>query len=334
MDARAGGSAALPAALRSLLSKGSKHQQIQPPQIQQIQHQQIGGVVPALSRPPSPCCAQAHLAGGDPAAAAAARTSLDATVVAAAAAAAGAAGAAGAQRPSGGSGSGSSSTIGAWLSRYSLRPGSGRASANSTASTSTTASSSGNTIAPAPADLARHSIDSTLAAMQLSSQAFAAVITGVELREHAVRPSASSAGLRMLGASAARKRHVVYRILVSGRDGQWWAIRRYSEFHDLCAALRRRFPRHAARWADLFPSRRFGQAPSVEVAAQWTDRLNAFLRSVTADTDVCPSEDVQRFLRENAPPPGTLSPAPDADADADAEPDAGSFAARDPMGRV
>ncbi|KAJ2697285.1 Serine/threonine-protein kinase Sgk3, partial [Coemansia spiralis] len=330
MDTRAAtSSAALPSALRNLLSKGSK------------QHAaQIDGIVPALAKPaapvqpglqstpayalPTPYYEQQALASSDPALAAT-RTSLDVTTHAQTA-----------HPTPRASGSGSGSSIGAWLSRYSLRPGGGsRASANSTASTATTASSSAGTIAPAVSELARHSIDSTLAAMQLSSQAFAAVITGVELRDHGVRPSASSTGLRMIGAGAVRKRHVVYRILVSGRDGQWWAIRRYSEFHDLCAALKRRFPKHAARWAELFPSRRFGQSPSIEVAAQWTDRLNVFLRAVTADTDVCPADDIQRFLRENAPPPGALSPPPDVDAYAYAAP---ALAAppplRDPMGRV
>ncbi|KAJ2801801.1 hypothetical protein H4R21_002662, partial [Coemansia helicoidea] len=278
---------------------------------------------------PSPYGAQPALAASDPSIAAT-RVSLDAAH-------------AQAHPPPRASGSGSGNSIGAWLSRYSLRPGSSggsgggggaRASANSTASTATTASSSAGTIAPAVSELARHSIDSTLAAMQLTSQAFAAVITGVELREHAVRPSASSTGLRMLGAGTARKRHVVYRILVSGRDGQWWVIRRYSEFQDLCAALKRHYPKHAGRWAELFPTRRFGQSPSIEVAAQWTDRLNVFLRAVTADTDVCPAEDIQRFLRENAPPPGALSPPPDADIYAPAAVLAAPPALRDPMGRV
>ncbi|KAJ2771851.1 Serine/threonine-protein kinase Sgk2, partial [Coemansia nantahalensis] len=114
----------------------------------------------------------------------------------------------------------------------------------------------------------------------------------------------------------------------------WWVIRRYSEFQDLCAALKRHYPKHAGRWAELFPTRRFGQSPSIEVAAQWTDRLNVFLRAVTADTDVCPAEDIQRFLRENAPPPGALSPPPDADIYAPAAVLAAPPALRDPMGRV
>ncbi|KAJ2612879.1 Serine/threonine-protein kinase Sgk2 [Coemansia sp. RSA 1365] len=330
MDARTTGSGAIPSALRHLLSKGSK------------QHApQIDGIVPTLSKPTSPMqaniqsppgdatlsspyYAQQTLVATDPSIART-RASLDTT----------------SQQRSG------NSTIGAWLSRYSLRAGgSSRASANSTASTATTASSA-NTITTAASELARHSIDSTLAAMQLGSQAFAAVITGVELREHSVRPSASSTGLRAIGVvTAARKRHVVYRILVSGRDGQWWVIRRYSEFHELCAILKRHFPLHAPKWADIFPSKRFGQSPSVEVAAQWTDRLNAFLRAVTADTDVCPCDEIQRFLRENAPPPGILSPAPDLDIPTAASrmpltgewppihTVASTMTPRDPMGRV
>ncbi|KAJ1867979.1 Serine/threonine-protein kinase Sgk2 [Coemansia sp. RSA 989] len=330
MDTKPSGSAAIPSALRNLLNKGSK------------QHApQIDGIVPTLSKPGSsmqenaqspPAYAtlsyygQQTLVASDPSMAT--RTSLD--------------------MASGSNQSSSRTTatsIGAWLSRYSLRPGGSRASANSTASTATTASSA-NTIATGTSELARHSIDSSLAAMHLNSQAFAAVITGVELREHAVRPSASSTGLRVLGSSSARKRQVVYRILVSGRDGQWWAIRRYSEFSELFAALKRRFPKQAPRWTELFPSKRFGQSPSIEVAAQWTDRLNMFLRAVTADTDVCPCEQVQRFLRENAPPPGILSPAPDFDVFGNRVPlhgewNAGSanhsstaLSPRDPMGRV
>ncbi|KAJ2184952.1 Serine/threonine-protein kinase Sgk2 [Coemansia sp. RSA 532] len=330
MDTKTTGSAAIPSALRNLLNKGSK------------QHApQIDGIVPMLSKPTSPMSpmqagtqspaeyatlsyyGQQTLVASDPSLAT--RASLDV-----------AGNAQNASRTS-------TTSIGAWLSRYSLRPGGSRASANSTASTATTASSSANTIGAGASELARHSIDSTLAALNLTSQAFAAVITGVELREHTVRPSASSTGLRVLGSSAARKRQAVYRVLVSGRDGQWWAIRRYSEFSELCSALKRRFPMHAARWSEMFPSKRFGQTPSIEVAAQWTDRLNAFLRAVTADTDVCPCDEIQRFLRENAPPPGILSPAPEADTFASRMALPGDWtvghsqstmAMRDPMGRV
>ncbi|KAJ1904832.1 hypothetical protein LPJ81_002263, partial [Coemansia sp. IMI 209127] len=226
--------------------------------------------------------------------------------------------------------SSNSGGIGAWLSRYSLRPTSNtgsRASANSTASSAASVSTI-NTVTSS--EYARHSIDNTLANMQLTTsqqhyyppqpqtqtqtqqqtqrqQAVAAAITNVELCE--ASPSASStatAGLRK--SSSRNKRHVVYRILVSGRDGQWWAMRRYSEFYDLYSILKKKVPQHtfscttgitagaSARLSDLFPTKRWGLPPSIEVAAQWTDRLNVFLRAITTDAEISQCEDVQRFL--------------------------------------
>ncbi|KAJ2607525.1 Serine/threonine-protein kinase Sgk2 [Coemansia sp. RSA 1804] len=228
---------------------------------------------------------------------------------------------------SGGGGSG----IGAWLSRYSLRPTSNtgsRASANSTASSAASVSTI-NTVTSS--EYARHSIDNTLANMQLTTtqqhyyssqnqsqnqnqnqQALAAAITNIELCEASTTASSSSAaGLRK--SSSRNKRHVVYRILVSGHDGQWWIMRRYSEFHDLFSTLKKKIPQPtfsctsgvsagtSARWSDLFPTKRWGLPPSIEVAAQWTDRLNVFLRAITADTGICQSEEVQRFLCEDLP---------------------------------
>ncbi|KAJ2586136.1 hypothetical protein EV177_009820, partial [Coemansia sp. RSA 1804] len=145
-----------------------------------------------------------------------------------------------------------------------------------------------------------------------NQQALAAAITNIELCEASTTASSSSAaGLRK--SSSRNKRHVVYRILVSGRDGQWWIMRRYSEFHDLFSTLKKKIPQHtfsctsgvsagtSARWSDLFPTKRWGLPPSIEDAAQWTDRLNVFLRAITADTGICQSEEVQRFLCEDLP---------------------------------
>ncbi|KAJ2890266.1 hypothetical protein GGI21_006230, partial [Coemansia aciculifera] len=171
--------------------------------------------------------------------------------------------------------------IGAWLSKYSLRGGSGsggsRSSANSTGSSTASSSHTRN----ASAEIARHSIDSTLAAMQLTTGgalvAAAAVITATEV--HAPAPGPSSA-LRV-GRSKQRST-VVYRILVSGRPGggaQWWALRSFAEFHEL----------HTLRWSS-----------SSTPPPQSADRLNGFLRAIMADADICASDDVQRFLKDNS----------------------------------
>ncbi|KAJ2059491.1 Serine/threonine-protein kinase Sgk2 [Coemansia sp. S146] len=182
--------------------------------------------------------------------------------------------------------------IGAWLSKYSLRGGS---NGSRTSVTSTSTASSVHT-RNASAEIARHSIDSTLAAMQLSgvaaSQAFAALITAIEIRDNA---GSSSASLRV---GRKQRSAVVYRILVSGRDGhQWWVVRAFAEFHDLHALIRRRFGHVGSAWADLFPTKRWSASTP---APQSADRLNVFLRAITADTDICACDDVQRFLKDNS----------------------------------
>ncbi|KAJ2781807.1 hypothetical protein GGI18_003679, partial [Coemansia linderi] len=197
--------------------------------------------------------------------------------------------------------------IGAWLSKYSLRGGSNgsRTSVNSTSTGSSMHTRN------ASAEIARHSIDSTLAAMQLggapASLAFAALITTIEIRDHAPSGSStsSSASLRV---GRKQRSAVVYRILVSGRDGhQWWVLRAFAEFHDLHALIRRRFAHVGSTWADLFPSKRWSASTP---APQSADRLNVFLRAITTDTDICVCDDVQRFLKDNSTA-AALSPVSD-----------------------
>ncbi|KAJ2491483.1 Serine/threonine-protein kinase Sgk2 [Coemansia sp. RSA 2050] len=187
--------------------------------------------------------------------------------------------------------------IGAWLSKYSLRGGSNgsRTSVNSTSTASSMHTRN------ASVEIARHSIDSTLAAMQLNgapaSQAFAALITTIEIRDHAPSGSSSSSSAP-LRVGRKQRSAVVYRILVSGRDGhQWWVLRAFAEFHDLHALIRRRFAHVGSTWADLFPSKRWSASTP---APQSADRLNVFLRAITTDTDICSCDDVQRFLRDNS----------------------------------
>ncbi|KAJ2109061.1 Serine/threonine-protein kinase Sgk2, partial [Coemansia sp. RSA 922] len=191
------------------------------------------------------------------------------------------------------SGRASGNGIGAWLSKYSLRGGS---NGSRTSVTSTTSTVSSVHTRNASAEISRHSIDSTLAAMQLSgvatSQAFAALITAIEIRDHA---GSSSVSLRV---GRKQRSAVVYRVLVSGRGGhQWWVVRAFAEFHDLHALIRRRFAHVGSAWADLFPSKRWSASTP---APQSADRLNVFLRAITADTDICACDDVQRFLKDNS----------------------------------
>ncbi|KAJ1642451.1 hypothetical protein LPJ64_005703, partial [Coemansia asiatica] len=193
--------------------------------------------------------------------------------------------------------------ISSWFSRYGLRgASSSRSSVTSTASTGT----NGSTANTAASEYARHSIDSTMAALHLSTQAFAALIIGVE-----AAPDNNTVLLGVGSPRTASKKQAAYRILVSGRDGQWWAVRQYSEFYDLFSALRRRFPQQASQWADRFPSCNRDINTSADQAAQRAPQLNAFLRAITGDTDICPSDDVQRFLRESPGSLGCLSPAVD-----------------------
>ncbi|KAJ1950831.1 hypothetical protein EC988_004238, partial [Linderina pennispora] len=169
-----------------------------------------------------------------------------------------------------------SNAFGAWLSKYHLRPGNSRGSLNSNAST-TTASST----------MVLESMGAGDQTLAEGGPAFAAYITSVETREQ-------SGGLRM-----GKKKHLVYKILVSGRTGQWWVARRYSEFYELFQVLRRRFPKKAGVWGDLFPKRMLpGLSASPDVVMQRREKLNTFLRSVTGDADVCPSEELQLFLHD------------------------------------
>ncbi|KAJ1771286.1 Serine/threonine-protein kinase Sgk2 [Coemansia sp. RSA 1843] len=357
-------SSGIPTALRHLLHKGAKNHH-HAPQIDGIVHQAQKPTDSALAPPmhenpylsatqkslpaPSMYYTQRTLVASDPTIHASARSSLDMNVrtfVSNSDAAAAAAATASQQSVrtaavtnSSANTSSNSGGIGAWLSRYSLRPTSNtgsRASANSTASSATSVSTI-NTITSS--EYARHSIDNTLANMQLTTsqqhyyqpqsqpqqqqrqQALSAAITNIELCEASSAASSSSTA-KLRKSSSRNKRHVVYRILVSGRDGQWWAMRRYSEFHDLYSILKKKVPQHtfscttgatggtSARWSDLFPTKRWGLPPSIEVAAQWTDRLNVFLRAITTDTEICQCEEVQRFLCETTSAlntPATLS---------------------------
>ncbi|KAJ2846386.1 hypothetical protein GGI22_006262, partial [Coemansia erecta] len=319
MDTTTSSSGGIPTALRHLLNKGAKNHHHHAPQIDGIVRQTQKPTDSVLASPmhenpypsnsqksspaPSMYYTQRTLVASDPTIHISARSSLDMNVRffvnnsdAAASAAVAAAAAAAPQSvrttapPSSNSNiSSNSGGIGAWLSRYSLRPTSNtgsRASANSTASSAASVSTI-NTVTSS--EYARHSIDNTLANMQLTTSqqhyyqhqpqpqpqtqtqhqlAVAAAITNVELCE--ASPSASStatAGLRK--SSSRNKRHVVYRILVSGRDGQWWAMRRYSEFYDLYSILKKKAPQHtfscatgvsagaSARLSDLFPTKRW-----------------------------------------------------------------------------
>ncbi|KAJ2742008.1 Serine/threonine-protein kinase Sgk2 [Coemansia sp. BCRC 34301] len=274
--------AVIPTALRHLLTKGGGGSRQHAAQIGGIVHYPLSKPASTYQQPLSPHAAtygQRTLVGSD-SPMPSARASLDM----------------GAARrthrpsdtaPARASGNG----IGAWLSKYSLRGGSSgsRSSVNSLGSTASSSHTRN-----ASTEIARTSIDSTLAAMQLSGVAAGAVITTIEIRDHAA-PGSSSSALRV---GRKQRSTVVYRILVSGRDGhQWWALRSFAEFHDLHALIRRRFARVGSAWADLFPSKRWSASTP---APQSADRLNVFLRAVTADADMCSCDDVQRFLKDSA----------------------------------
>ncbi|KAJ2889913.1 hypothetical protein GGI21_006379, partial [Coemansia aciculifera] len=123
-----------------------------------------------------------------------------------------------------GSGSGSSSTIGAWLTKYHLRPGS-RAPMLS------------ETLIPTQQQQA-------VVVVAAIDRAQSAYITSVESRESSA--SATGGGLRM-----GRRRFLEYQIQVTGtQTAQWRVGRRFSEFHALFQALRRQCPAQSHRWAD------------------------------------------------------------------------------------
>ncbi|KAJ2455923.1 tRNA (guanine-N(7)-)-methyltransferase (tRNA(m7G46)-methyltransferase), partial [Coemansia sp. RSA 2424] len=181
------------------------------------------------------------------------------------------------------------STIGAWLTKYHLRPGGGGGGSSSAAPAAVA-------VAVAPA-----------AALAGSALAQAAYITSVESREPgsgaAAGAGAAEGEPRMGGLRMGRRRFLEYRIQVTGAAAaQWRVARRYSEFHALHQALRRQFPARAHGWAELFPSKRLlpGLGGSNDSVMQRRERLNAFLRALTHDADVCRSAAVQAFLRDDA----------------------------------
>ncbi|KAJ1996651.1 Serine/threonine-protein kinase Sgk3, partial [Coemansia thaxteri] len=141
-----------------------------------------------------------------------------------------------------------------------------------------------------------------------SQHALAAYITSVETRES----SGSSSGpgeLRMAGLRMGRKRFLVYRILVTGsHSAQWWVARRYTEFHELHQLLRRQFPAKAHYWGELFPSKRLipGLSSSADSVMQRRERLNAFLRTLTQDAEVCRCACMQQFLRDDPLDPDSI----------------------------
>ncbi|KAJ2100662.1 Serine/threonine-protein kinase Sgk2 [Coemansia sp. S100] len=182
----------------------------------------------------------------------------------------------------------SGGSIGAWLSKYHLRPG---GSSNARAPTVSPPPVAAATLAGSASHIA-----------QPADHALAAYITSVESREASGSSSSTMAGeLRMGGLRMGRKRFLVYRILVTGSHStQWWVGRRYSEFHELHQALRRLFPAKAHYWGELFPSKRLipGLSSSADSVMQRRERLNAFLRTLTHDADVCRCDTMQAFLRD------------------------------------
>ncbi|KAJ2606230.1 tRNA (guanine-N(7)-)-methyltransferase (tRNA(m7G46)-methyltransferase), partial [Coemansia sp. RSA 1694] len=185
------------------------------------------------------------------------------------------------------------STIGAWLTKYHLRPGGGGSSSS----------------APPAAAVAVVVAPVAAAALAGSALAQAAYITSVESREPgggagwAAAVGAAEGEPRMGGLRMGRRRFLEYRIQVTGAAAtQWRVARRYSEFHALHQALRRQFPARAHGWAELFPSKRLlpGLGGSNDSVMQRRERLNAFLRALTHDADVCRSAAVQAFLRDDS----------------------------------
>ncbi|KAJ2705571.1 Serine/threonine-protein kinase Sgk2 [Coemansia sp. IMI 203386] len=189
----------------------------------------------------------------------------------------------------------SGSSIGAWLSKYHLRPGGGGARVPtkvSHGSTSSVGSSSheypATTVSPDEHAPSKH-----------VAAAFSAFITSVETRE--VSGNGGPGELRMGGLRMGRKRFLVYRIQVTGNKGQWWVARRYSEFHELFQTLRRLFPQQSQQWNDLFPSKRLipGLSSSADSVLQRREKLNSFLRALTQDSGVCQCLAMQQFLHDD-----------------------------------
>ncbi|KAJ2675079.1 Serine/threonine-protein kinase Sgk2 [Coemansia spiralis] len=181
---------------------------------------------------------------------------------------------------------GSGGSLGAWLSKYHLR-----------SNNKPSSSLSDHPIISGPTN--GRTISSSPSPNPITGPAQAAYITSVETRESNATGGPGEP-LRMGGLRMGRKRYLVYRILVSGRIGQWWVARRYSEFHDLYQNLRRMFPQTVNQW-DEFPSKRLlpGLSSSADSVLQRRERLNTFLRTLTQIPQICQCSVVQRFLRDD-----------------------------------
>ncbi|KAJ2158866.1 Serine/threonine-protein kinase Sgk2 [Coemansia sp. RSA 552] len=184
----------------------------------------------------------------------------------------------------------SGSALGAWLSKYHLRPGGARPSAKSALSSGGGSITSESTLPRAHTDRSRNSIT--------ADHALSAYIMSVETRE--ASGSGGPSELRVGGLRMGRKRFLVYRVLVTGHTGQWWVARRYSEFHELYQMLRRQFPQRAHLWGE-FPSKRLlpGLSSSTDSVMQRRERLNAFLRALSQDPEVTGHPATQQFLRDD-----------------------------------
>ncbi|KAJ2846504.1 Serine/threonine-protein kinase Sgk2 [Coemansia brasiliensis] len=167
----------------------------------------------------------------------------------------------------------SGSTLGAWLSKYHLRPGSTRPSHKE-----------------AYANRSQVSVS--------TDYALSAFITSVETRE--ANSTNGPGEHRVSSLRMGRKRFLVYRILVTGHTSQWWVARRYSEFYELYQHLRRQFPQRAHLWGE-FPSKRLlpGLSSSADSVMQRRERLNAFLRALIQDPEVTANAATQQFLRDD-----------------------------------
>ncbi|KAJ1827900.1 hypothetical protein LPJ56_001405, partial [Coemansia sp. RSA 2599] len=183
----------------------------------------------------------------------------------------------------------SGSSLGAWLSKYHLRPGGG-ARVPAKTSHGSTGSQEYPAAAMSPDEQARG---------DQAAVAFSAFITSVETKE--ASGSGGPGELRMGGLRMGRKRFLVYRIQVTGSKGQWWVARRYSEFHELFQTLRRLFPQQSQQWNDLFPSKRLipGLSSSADSVLHRREKLNSFLRALTQDQVVCQCSAMQQFLHDD-----------------------------------
>ncbi|KAJ1722592.1 Serine/threonine-protein kinase Sgk2 [Coemansia erecta] len=173
------------------------------------------------------------------------------------------------------------STLGAWLSKYHLRPG------------GASGASGNRPQAPTGPSANTHGMGVTGS----DPVSYSAFITSVETRES---NGASGPGeTRIGGLRMGRKRFLIYRIQITSSTGQWWIARRYSEFHELFQTLRRLFPQQSQQWAELFPSKRLipGLSSSADSVQQRREKLNAFIRTVTQDPAVCQCAAMQQFLR-------------------------------------